>query len=134
MNKKYIVIAAILSLIVLAIVSCDLFPPENTLELAVEPYYSDLGGNIRIHFRLKNTGSDTLQNCKVKWFVDDSTTGTAGSIEFDEITGWAPALGVNLAGGATSTEITVDTTTGISYANVEYFGVYAWGWDNPPDE
>ena len=131
MNQKYIVTASILTIIVLVTGSCNLFPPENTLELAAEPYYTDLVGNIQIHFELKNTGSDTLRNCKVKWYVDKTANG---SIDFDEKTGWAPAFGVDLAGGAKSTEITVDTTTGIPYTDVEYFGVYAWGWDNPPDE
>jgi hypothetical protein len=131
MNKTHIVVLALLSLSILAIVSCNLFPPQNSLQLAGAPYYTDIGGNIKIHFELENIGSDSLQNCKVKWYVDQTAND---SIDFDEITAWAPASGVDLAPVAKSGPLTVDTTTGITFSNVEYFGVYAWGWENPPDE
>ncbi|UCF96213.1 MAG: hypothetical protein JSV89_13615 [Spirochaetaceae bacterium] len=132
MNKKYIVIAAILPIIVLVIVSCDLFPPENTLELAGAPVLTDKGGGIlQIEFQLYNSGDDTLDNCKVKWYVDDTVNGL---IDFDEITGWAPSLGVTIGAKKTSPKITVETAPGSVALPVEYYGVYAWGWDNPPDE
>jgi hypothetical protein len=131
MNRKFGVIFAVVSIVVLVLASCNLFPPQNSLELAGTPYYTDIGGDITIHFWLKNTGSDTLENCKVKWFVDETLDG---SIDFDEITAWAPTLGVNLFPGETSSELTVDTTGGVIVANIEYFGVYAWGWENPPDD
>jgi hypothetical protein len=131
MNKKFGVIFAVVSIGVFVLSSCNLFPPQNSLRLASAPYYTDLGGNIRIHFHLENIGSDTLKNCKVKWYVDVTPGST---IEFDEVTAWAPTLGVNLSPGGDRDFLTVDTTTGITFASVENFGVYAWGWENPPDE
>ena len=92
MHMKYIVVLALLSLSILAIVSCNLFPPQNSLQLAGTPYYTDIGGNIKIHFELENIGSDSLQNCKVKWYVDQTAND---SINFDEITAWAPTFGVD---------------------------------------
>ena len=131
MNKKIIAILAILPIVVLGIVSCDLFPPQNALQLYGTPSYTDIGGNITINFELQNIGSETLSNCKVRWYVDETPNG---SIDFDEITGWAPATGVAISGPGTSGPLSVSTTTGIVVANIEYYGIYAWGWDNPPDE
>jgi len=131
MNRKFGVIFAVVSIVVFVLASCNLFPPQNSLQLASAPYYTDLGGDIRIHFHLENIGSDTLDNCKVKWYVDQTPNG---SIDFDEITAWAPTLGVSLSPGQDRDGLIVDTTTGITFANVEYFGVYAWGWENPPDD
>ena len=132
MNKKFIVIAAILPIIVLVIVSCDLFPPENTLRLDGAPVLTDIGGGVlQIEFYLYNSGTDTLDNCKVKWYVDDTPNG---SIDFNEITDWAPSLGVTIGGHKTSSRITVETDPYSVALPVEYYGIYAWGWNNPPDE
>ena len=131
MNRKHSVVIAILSFFALAIASCNLLPPQNALSLASAPVLEDDGGGIwQIRFQLYNSGEDALDNCKVKWYVDYTANG---SINFDEITDWAPSLGVNLGVDKTSPVITVKTTGSVALP-VEYYGVYAWGWDNPPDD
>ena len=132
MNRKHFVVLGILSIFTLAIASCSLIPPQNALRLAGPPVLTDIGGGIlQIEFQLYNSGDDTLDNCKVKWYVDDTANG---SIDFDEITNWAPSLGVTIGADKTTPVITVETAPGSVVLPVEYYGVYAWGWDNPPDE
>ena len=140
MSKKYAVIVALLSISILVLGSCNLFPPQCALWLYEAPTISNILGddtNVKISFRLVNIGSENLQNCKVKWYVDSSSEGTVGTIELDEITDWAPTIGVDLIIGEISSEIPVTTTSG-NYAGgtagVDSFGVYAWGWENPPDD
>ena len=94
MKPKYIGIIALLSVIVLFIASCDLFAPDLVLQV-VDPSYTIIGTDVKIEFSLKNTGSERLQNCKVRWYVDDTATGPTDEIEYDEKTDWAPALGVS---------------------------------------
>ena len=136
MSKKYVVIVALLSIGVLVLGSCNLFPPQCALRLYEAPTITGIGDNVEIKFQLYNIGSENLQNCKVKWYVD-STGGAVGTIELDEITDWAPTIGVDLTILEISNEITVTTTTGIysgGLAGVDSYGVYAWGWENPSDE
>lgn len=138
MSKKHAVTAALLSICVLVIVSCDLFPPQCALRLAGAPTIATAAGdNIEITFQLYNNGFENLQNCKVKWYVDTSDSGSVGTIESEEITNWAPSLGVDLSIGETSPTYTVTTTSGIyttGTGGVVNYGVYSWGWENPPDE
>jgi hypothetical protein len=137
MKGKYIGIIAFFLVIVLLIASCNLFPPDLTLRV-VNPSYAQIGGtnNVRITFKLHNSGSETLQNCKVRWYVDDiDSDGTDADIEYDEITNWAPVIGVNLAGGETSAEFTVDTTSDIFIGGVvNFYGIYEMGWNYSSDE
>jgi len=137
MSKIYIAIVAILAFSALALTSCDLFPPECALELADspdEPYYTGAGAVKTIYFKLHNIGEVTLNDCKVRWYLDDAGDALTGTLEFDEITGWAPALGTTLDPGETSNWISVQTSEVDFSGGVEFFGVYAWGWENPSDE
>jgi hypothetical protein len=139
MSKRSVVLVALAAIGVLILVSCNLFPPQCALQLYEAPTISTVSGedNVTISFQLENIGSENLENCKVQWYVDSSSEGTVGTIETNEITDWAPSIGVDLSIGETSGLITVDTTFG-NYAGgtagVDSFGIYAWGWENPPDE
>ena len=135
MKGKYIGIIAFLLVIVLLIASCNLIPPDLVLRVVNPSYASIGGGNVRITFELYNSGSERLQNCKVKWYVDD-TDGDASDadIEYDELTGWAPGIGVDLGVGVTKGPFTVDTTSGIFGGGVNFYGIYEMGWDGSPDE
>jgi hypothetical protein len=68
--------------------------------------------------------------------VDDiDLDATDNEIEFDEITVWAPALGVTLGPGDTSIlSYTVDTASGFFASGVNFIGIYAMGWNYTPDE
>ena len=137
MSRKTIPVVAVLLFAMLALTSCDLFAPDCALELAGppdEPYYVEAGGVVTIHFRLHNIGDVTLSDCKVRWYVDDAGDAVPGTLEFDEITGWAPALGTTISPGNKSSWISVSTSEVDFSGGVEFFGVYAWGWENPPDE
>jgi hypothetical protein len=138
MTKRSVVLVALVSIGVLVMGSCNLFPPQCALQLYEAPTIATaLDDNVTISFRLENIGSERLQNCKVQWYVDALGTGTDGSIDFDEITDWAPSIGVDLGMFEISDEFSVTTTSG-NYtggtAAVDYYGVYAWGWENPPDD
>ena len=137
MNKKYAVIVALLSIGVLILVGCNLLPPQCALQLYEAPTISSVGNDVEISFRLYNIGSENLQNCKVKWYADTSDLGPAGTIESSEITDWVPSIGIDLSILEISGLITVTTTSGIytsGLAGIDSYGVYAWGWENPPDE
>jgi hypothetical protein len=135
MKGKYVGLAAILSVVVLLVAGCNLMPPDLVLRVVNPSIASIGGGNVRITFRLYNSGSDALQSCKVKWYVDD-TDGDASDadIEYDELTVWAPATGVYLAEGQTSGVYTVDTTSGIFGGGVNFYGVYEMGWNYSSEE
>ena len=135
MKGKYIGIIAFLSVIVLLIASCDLFAPDLVLQVVDPSYTITLTNNVEIKFKLKNTGSERLQNCKVKWYVDDTATGPTDEIEYDEITDWAPTFGVDLGVGATSSYIYAYTDDSTDFSGgVNFFGIYEMGWDYSSDE
>ena len=105
-------ILAILSVIVLLLASCNLGAPDLALRI-VNPTIAPVVGdptNVRITYQLHNSGSETLRNCKVRWYVDD-TSGT--DIEYDEITNWTPTTGYDLSVDETSEAMSVETTSGI---------------------
>lgn len=134
MKNKTIGIAAFLTAVVVFMASCNLFPPDTSLRVVNPSYTLISGNNVRISFKLYNSGSEALENCKVKWFVDDFDNDSAGAntdadIEYDEITAWAPSIGVDLAAGETSEEFTVDTTSGIFVNGVNFYGIYEMGWN-----
>ncbi len=129
MKGKYIGIIAFLLVIVLLIASCDLFAPDLVLRV-VDPSYTIIGTNVEREFKLKNTGSERLQNCKVKWGVDSMDAG----IEYDETTDWAPTFGVDLGLGITKGPFTVQTSVVDFSGGVEFFGIYEMGWDYSSDE
>ena len=133
MKGKYIGIIAFLLVIVLFIASCELIAPDLALRVVNPSYAPIVGdpGNVRITFELYNSGSEGLQNCKVRWFVDD-ISGT--DIEQDELTVWAPAAGVYVPEGKTRGPFTVDTTSGMFGTGVKFYGIYEMGWDYSSDE
>lgn len=130
MKGKNIGITALLLVIVMLMASCNLFPPDTALRV-INPSCASIGdGNVRITFELYNSGSEALQNCKVKWYVDDTDNDASDAdIEYDEITGWAPSIGVDLAVGQSTAEFTVDTTSGIFGGGVNFYGIYEMGWN-----
>ena len=136
MKGKYIGIIAFLLVIVFLIASCSLIPPDLVLRV-VSPSIGRIGvsNDFRITFKLKNIGSEALQNCKVKCYVDHIDNDPSDNvIELDdELTVWAPGTGVDLAVGETSAQFTVDTTRGIFTNGVNFYGIYAMGWDGPTD-
>ena len=138
MTKRSVVLVALVSIGVLVLGSCSLFPPQCALQLYEAPTITPaLNDNVTISFELVNIGSERLQNCKVKWYADTSDLVPVGTIEDEEITDWAPSIGVDLSIGERSGLITVTTgsaiyTTGLS--GIDSYGVYAWGWENPPDD
>lgn len=134
MKGKYIGIIAILSVIVLLIASCDLFAPDLVLQVVDPSYTITVANNVEIEFWLKNTGSERLQNCKVKWYVDDTANGPTAEIEYDEITNWAPTLGVDLGVGVKKGPFTVQTSEVDFSGGVNFFGIYEMGWDYSSDE
>ena len=107
-----------------------MIPPDLVLRV-VDPSYASIGGgNVRITFQLYNSGSERLQNWKVKWYVDDNIdAGSDGIIDYDEITVWVPGIGVDLAVGETSSVYTIDTTSGKFGGGVNFYGIYEMGWD-----
>jgi len=133
MKGKYVGIIVFLSVIVLLIASCNLFPPDLVLRVVNPSIASIGGGNVQISFELYNSGSEALQNCKVKWYVDN-IDGDNSVIEYDEITVWAPGIGVDLGVYGTGGPFTVDTTSGNFSDGVNVFGVYEMGWDGSTDE
>ena len=135
MKGKYIGILAVLLVIVFLIASCNLFAPDLVLRV-VNPSYTfiDGGTNVHITFYLENSGSERLQNCKVKWYVDDfDSDASDADIEYDEKTVWAPGTGVDLGIGVTKGPFTVDTTLGIFGGGVNFYGIYEMGWDGEKD-
>ena len=134
MKGKSIGIAAFLAVVVLLLASCNLFPPDTSLRV-VDPHYTIIGGDdVRIFFTLYNSGSEALKNCKVKWYVDDFDNDAAGAnsdadIEYDEITGWAPSIGVDLEAYSYTEELSVVTTSGIFGGGVNFYGIYEMGWN-----
>ena len=132
MKGKYIGIIAFLSVIVMLIASCDLFAPDLVLQV-VDPSYTIIGNDVQITFKLKNTGSERLQNCKVRWYVDDTATGPTDEIEYDEKTDWAPPLGVDLGVGVTKGPFYVQTSQVDFSGGVNFFGIYEMGWDYSSD-
>ena len=134
MKGKYLTSTAFLIVILALMASCNLFPPDLALR-AVNPTYTAIAGNnVRITFRLYNSGSEALQNCKVRWYVDNSGDGDDGTVEYDELTAWAPSIGINLAVGETSSVFTVDTTSGTYASGVDFYGIYEMGWNYSSDE
>ena len=133
MKGKYIGIIALLLVIVLLIASCDLFAPDLVLQV-VDPSYRIIGNDVEIKFKLQNTGSERLQNCKVKWYVDDTATGSTDEIEYDEITSRAPGTGVDLGVGVTKGPFYVQTSVVDFSGGVNFFGIYEMGWDYSSDE
>jgi hypothetical protein len=69
----------------------------------------------------------------VKWYVDNMD-GDNSVIEYDEITVWAPGIGVDLGVYDTGGPFTVDTTSGNFGVGVNVFGVYEMGWDGSTNE
>ena len=135
MKGKYIGIIAFLLVIVLLIASCNLGTPDLALRVVNQSYASIGGGNVRITFQLKNSGSEYLQDCKVRWYVDDTDSDASDAdIEYDEITSWAPTFGYDLFVGETSEAISVETTSGIFGSGVNFYGIYEMGWNSSSDE
>jgi len=130
MKGKYIGIFVFLLVLVILIASCSWATPDLALRV-VDPSYNIVGGNVEITFQLYNSGSEALQDCKVKWYVDD-TSGT--DIEYDEITSWVPTFGVSLGADQTSSVFTVYTTSGIFSGGINFYGIYEMGWNYSPDE
>jgi hypothetical protein len=134
MKGKYIGTAAFLLAILVLIAGCNLLPPDLALR-AVDPSYTVIGGNVQITFRLYNSGSEALQNCKVRWYVDGiDGDGSDGTVEYDEVTAWAPTIGVNLAVGETSSVFTVNTTSGTYSSPIDFYGMYEMGWNYSSDD
>ncbi len=135
MKGKYIGIITFLSVIVLLIASCNLGAPDLVLRVE-NPSYQIIGNDVHITFELKNSGSERLQNCKVRWYVDDFDNDVLldANIEYDEITIWAPSTGIDLGVGIKRGPFTVDTTSGIFGGGVNFYGIYEMGWDGSPDE
>ena len=132
MKRRYIGIVAFLSVIALVLASCDLFAPDLVLQV-VDPSYTIIGDDVEIEFWLKNTGSERLQNCKVKWYVDDTANGNPGVVEYDEITDWAPSVGRDLGVGVTKGPFYAQTSEKDFSGGLDFFGVYAMGWDYSSD-
>ena len=130
MKGKYFSIIAFLLVIVILIASCSLATPDLALRV-VDPSFNIVGGNVEITFQLYNSGSEALQDCKVKWYVDDTP---GADIEYDEITSWVPTFGVSLGAGQTSSVFTVYTTSGIFGGGINFYGIYEMGWNYSPDE
>ena len=70
----------------------------------------------------------------MKWYVDDTANGPTDEIEYDEITDWAPTLGVDLGVGITKGPFTVQTSEIDFIGGVNFFGIYEMGWDYASDE
>jgi hypothetical protein len=115
----------------LFIASCSFISPDLVLRVVNPSYVSIGGGDIRISFKLYNSGSELLSNCKVKWYVDYNIDGV---IDYDEITVWAPSTGVDLSVGETSSVINVDTTSGNYVGAIDFYGIYEMGWDSPSND
>ena len=129
MALKYPVIGVLLLVILLMLTSCDLSAPDMALRVVNSSLSQPGGGGtaIQITFQLYNDGSERLEDCKVRWYVDGNNNNL---VDYTDITGWIPAGGVSLGVGRTSSVYTV--TTSSNYANidaVEYFGIYEMGWD-----
>ncbi len=133
MKGKYIGIIAFLLVIVVLIASCNLGTPDLALRV-VNPSYEIIGGDVRITFELRNIGSEWLQDCKVKWYVDDTDNGPTDEVEYDEITIWAPSTGIDLGVGQTRGPFTVNTTLVDFSGGVNFFGIYEMGWNYSSDE
>ena len=135
MKGKYICISAILLVIVFLIASCHLGTPDLALRVVNQSYEIMVGGDVKITFELENTGSEYLEDCKVKWFVDDvDSDASDDDIEYDEITNWVPTFGTSLGAGKTSSVFTIDTESGIFGSGVNFYGIYEMGWNYSPDE
>ena len=133
MKGKYIGIIAFLLVIVVLIASCNLGTPDLALRV-VNPSYEIIGGDVRIIFELRNIGSEWLQDCKVKWYVDDTDNGPTDEVEYDEITIWAPSTGIDLGVGVKKGPFTVETTLVDFSGGVNFFGIYEMGWNYSSDE
>ncbi len=130
MKGKYIGIIAFVSVIVLLMASCNLGTPDLALRV-INPSYQIIGSDVQITFKLYNSGSEALQDCKVKWFVDDTS---GADIEYDEITSWAPSGGVDLGVDQTSAVLSVYTTAVNFTDGVNFYGIYEMGWNYSSDE
>ena len=135
MKTRCVVGAAFFAAAVLSLSSCNL-SPKLALRV-INPSYTfiDAGTNVQITFQLYNSGSEYLQDCKVRWYVDDlDSDGSDAVIEYDEITSWAPTFGYDLGVGQTSPAISVETDSGIFLAGINFYGIYEMGWDYSPNE
>ena len=133
MKGKYIGIIAFLLVIVVLIASCNLGTPDLALRV-VNPSYEIIGNDVHITFELRNIGSEWLQDCKVKWYVDDTDNGPTDEVEYDEITIWAPSTGIDLGVGVKKGPFTVETTLVDFSGGVNFFGIYEMGWNYSSDE
>jgi len=131
MKRRFGGVIAFLLLLAPLMAGCNLLTPDLALRVVNPSYSSISGNNVRISFQLYNSGSERLQNCKVKWYVDDYDGGALSDsdIEYDEITSWTPVFGVDLSPGETSNVRTVDTTSGIFAGGVNFYGIYEMGWN-----
>jgi hypothetical protein len=125
-----IVIIASLFVVALFIASCAWIPPDLVLRV-VNPSYTLVGNTVTITFELYNSGSETLNNCKVKWYVDGTSNG---DIDYDGITVWVPSTGVDLSVGETDGPFNVDITSVLFGGGVEFYGIYEMGWDSPSSD
>ena len=128
MKSRHFGIVVFFLATVLMIAGCDLGAPELVLRVVNPSITTATGSNIRITFQLYNSGSESLQNCKVRWYVDDTPGLT---IEYDEITAWAPSIGVDLGAGQTSSTLSVDTSATYpgGVTDADHVGIYEMGWN-----
>jgi hypothetical protein len=133
MKAKIIVMLIILAFAFLILSGCDLLPPE--VQLAVEITYFDFNPDftVYIEYTMTNIGDVALSNCKVSFGIDETYFNPGpDQIYFDEVTYWDPLTGVDLSVGE-NYDGTVDSV-GTYAGGFAYVGVYAVGFDNPPDD
>jgi len=129
MKRRFGGVIAFLLLLAPLMAGCNLLTPDLALRVVNPSYSSISGNNVRISFQLYNSGSERLQNCKVKWYVDDSGDVNDGTIEYDEVTSWAPLFGIDVSPGETTRTITVSTTSGTYTSPLDSYGIYEMGWN-----
>ncbi|MBN1696593.1 MAG: hypothetical protein JW881_03675 [Spirochaetales bacterium] len=134
MNKGIFFFLFIFIPVLLSLTGCDIFPPECYLQAEVVSWYLDGSNYVVIQYRLTNVGSVDLENCQVKFGIDDVLSG-GNTVSYDYITAtWWPSGGIYLNTGESSGTRTCNTGWNTGGAVPEYVGVYAIGFDNPPDE
>jgi hypothetical protein len=130
MKLHFIGMIIVLLLSIWIFSGCDLLPPEISFLPLVDDWGPDPGdGTLWIYYTFTNDGSVDLENCKVQFGIDEALV--VGGVVYDNVTDWVPAAGVDLAQGETTTGV---YDTGLVFAGVDYVGIYAVGFDNPPDD